>query len=65
MHWRRQNTSLEPGSAPTRLQEVELLLKADPGVHSEPPVEIQEIDAAAQQYVLAVVDRFRRFGQAG
>ena len=43
---------------PARLDEVKLAIKPDPVPHAQPPVKIQQVDAAAQQNVLAVVDHF-------
>ena len=44
--------------APAGLDEVELAIEADAVPHAQPRVEIQQIDATAQQHVLAVVDQF-------
>ena len=47
-------------SPAARLHKEELLVKLDPVRHAQAAVEIHQIDAAAQQHVLAVVDHFRR-----
>ena len=47
---------LQHGDAAAGFDEVELAIEADALADAEPLVEIQQIDAAAQQHVLAVVD---------
>ena len=44
------------GDAAARLDEVEFAGKTHPVAHAQPAVEIEQIHAAAQQHVLAVVD---------
>ena len=60
MRGRGKHAALEDGSAPAGFDEEELAMKADFVLHAQPPVEIEQIDAAAQQHVLAVVDHFTR-----
>ena len=56
MQRRRQRAAAQRGDASARLHEIELAVPADFVGHAQPLVEIEQIDAAAQQHVLAVVD---------
>ena len=53
----RQRAAAQRGDASAGLDEVELAIEADTVPHAQPRVEIQQIDATAQQHVLAVVDQ--------
>ncbi len=50
---------LQHRNAPARFQEIKLAMKTDAVAHAQPRVKIQQVDAAAQQDVLAIVDGFR------
>ena len=52
-----QRAAAQRGNAAAGLDEVKLAIEADAVPHAQPPVEIQQVDAAAQQHVLAVVDQ--------
>src|SRR5258708_1236897 len=56
-----EDASLQDGGPPAWLDEVELAMKTDLAVDTQAPVEIHQIDATAQEDVLAVVDDFRIF----
>ena len=58
VQWRRKPAGLQDRSSAARLDKEELLVKLDPIRHAQAAVEIHQIDAAAQQHVLAVVDHF-------
>ncbi len=51
-----QRTSAQRGDAAARLDEVKLVIEANAVPHPQPAVEIQQIDATAQQHMLAIVD---------
>src|SRR3954469_9544977 len=53
-----EHTRAEYAAPAPRFYKVELAGKSDVLRHSQPPVEIQQVDAAAQQNMLAVVDEF-------
>ncbi len=53
---RRQPAAAQDGEAASGLQKVDLLMEADQVADPQALVEIQEVDAAAQQQVLAVID---------
>ena len=53
MKRRRQPAAPQHGNSPARLDEVKLAIETDAVAHSQPLVEIQQVDAAAQQNVLA------------
>src|ERR1700675_341863 len=46
------------GSAPSRLEEGQLLIPANFVLNSGTPIEIKQVGAAAEQYMLAIVDNF-------
>ena len=48
----------ETGVPPAWLNESEFLVKRDVSLNSQAPVKIEEVDATAQQDVLAVIDDF-------
>ena len=58
MEGRGQAAALEHGDPAARFNEVELAKEADALADAQPLVEIQQVYAAAQQHVLAVVDGF-------
>ena len=51
-----QPSALQHRDPPARFDEIELAIEGDAFADPEPLVEIQQIDAAAQQHVLAIVD---------
>src|SRR5262244_312489 len=57
MQGRRQPATPKDAELAARLDKVELAVEANPLPHPEPLVKIQQVDAAAQQHVLAIVDR--------
>ena len=57
---RGKPSGLQHRSSAAGLNKEKLLVKMDPIRHAQAPVEIHQIDAAAQQDMLAVVDYFRR-----
>ncbi len=58
VQWRRQPSGLQNRSSAAGFDKEKLLVKLDPIRHAQAAVEIHQIDAAAQQDVLAVVDDF-------
>ena len=56
MEGRGQPAAAQNGDAAAGLEEIELAIELDAVAHAQPLVEIQQVDAAAQQDVLAVVD---------
>src|SRR5258706_12414616 len=46
------------GSMSSRLEEGQLLIPANFVLHSRAPVEIEQVRAAAEQYMLAIVNNF-------
>src|ERR1019366_3728407 len=59
MKRRRQRPRLQHRGATSRKDERDLVVPADLLLHSEPPIELDEIGTAAQQDVLTVVHNFR------
>src|SRR5262249_25166097 len=59
MHRSRQSSPLYRASPPTRLDETKLRVKPYILRDPQPPVEVHQVDAAAQKYMLAVVDDLR------
>src|SRR5579871_554178 len=60
MERRRQLAAPQNRNAAVRFDEIELAIEPDPVADTQPPVEIEQVDAAAKQNVLAVVDGFSR-----
>ncbi len=58
MQRRWEPAGLQNRSPAARFDKEELFVKVDPVRHAQAAVEIHQIDAAAQQHVLAVVDHF-------
>jgi len=58
MKWRWQRSGFQRRYAAARLDEVELAMPRDFVIDAKTPVEVHQVDAAAQQDVLAIVDRF-------
>ncbi len=58
-------TGAQRGHPAAGLDEVEICVEFDVIFNAEPPVKVQQVDAAPQQDVLAVVDRFRSFARCG
>ena len=56
MERRRQPAAAQDRGAAARLQEVELAMEADAVADAQPRIKIEQVDAAPQQDVLAVVD---------
>ena len=56
MRWLRKHACFEDAAASARLDEDELLVELNLVLDAETLIEVEEIDAAAQQDVLAVVD---------
>src|SRR5258708_26935921 len=56
MQWSRKYARAQQARTTTRFQEHEVAMKLDLALDTQPPVEVQQVDAAAQQDVLAVVD---------
>ena len=56
MSRRRQDTGAQHAASPARLDEDEFAIKPDLVLYPQAAVEVQKIDAAAQQDVLAVID---------
>ena len=65
MEWSGKAARRHDGRAPSGLDEEEFPVEFDPIHYSQAPVEIQQIDAAAQQHMLAIVDGFRDLFAAG
>ena len=61
MRGRGEDSAFEDGGASAGFDEEEFAVETDFVVDAEPPVEIEQIDAAAQQDVLAVVDHLGVF----
>ena len=55
----REPTRLQRGNTAARLDEAVLAVEANAVRHSQALVEVQQVDAASQEDVLAVVDRLR------
>ena len=51
-----QQTALHDGSAAAGFDPIKLTIEIDPVCHAEPPIEVDQVRAAAQKHVLAVVD---------
>src|ERR1700733_749225 len=51
-----KHAAFEDGRAPAGFDEAKFTMESDFAFNTEPPVEVQQIDATAQQDVLAVVD---------
>src|SRR6202042_1688120 len=60
MERRRQKRGLEDAPPSARLQESKAIEPADRIADAQTAIEIDEVDAVAQQHVLAVVDHFSR-----
>ena len=56
MQRRWQSPTAQNGDAAAGLDEIELAVKLDAVPHAQAYVKIQQVDAAAQQHVLAIVD---------
>lgn len=57
MGWRWQQTRAQDASLSSRLDERKFAVEGDLALDAQPPVKIEQIDAASQQDVLAIVDR--------
>jgi hypothetical protein len=53
----RQRAAAQRGDSAARLDEIKLAIEANAVLNAQSRVEIQQVDAAAQQHVLAVVDQ--------
>src|SRR5579883_2485896 len=58
MQRRRQTPTAQDRKAPAGFEKIELAIEADAVAHAESGVKIQQVGAAAQQDVLAVIDDF-------
>src|SRR5260221_8790205 len=58
--WERRRCN--HGSKSSRLEEGQLLIPANFVLHSRAPVEIEQVGAAAEQHMLAIVDNFAGTG---
>src|SRR5579872_941073 len=62
MKWSRQLRWLDHREAPARLKKSQLVVPANLALDAQPFVELNQVDAAAEQHVLAVVHHFASAG---
>ena len=62
MSGRREHATLQFRDASSRLDEVEGAIESDALLDAQAPVEIEQVYAAAHEYVLAVIDQLSGFG---